>query len=191
MEGVSADLAVLGVFGEWVFDVDGAFRMIALLLFSAAANPAPLTLHCEIFDDGETISETIPDANGWDARLTVVPKGKKYDKALIDGPPLFSSYKGLTEYSAASNFNSPVSIEKKEMKAGAWKVSSGLDRLFLDRRGSKIMLTQISGQSGSYEGVWTMADQKIGHITLAGGGGELRCQTLAQNAPISWDDSTP
>ena len=42
MEGVSADLVVLGVFGEWVFDVDGAFRMkmfstIALLVLAGCS----------------------------------------------------------------------------------------------------------------------------------------------------------
>jgi hypothetical protein len=36
VESVPADLSVLGVFGEWLFDVDGAFRMKIFVSFSLA-----------------------------------------------------------------------------------------------------------------------------------------------------------
>ena len=43
MENIPANLAVLGVFGEWVFDVDGAFRMnapVAAMMLQCFFNPA-------------------------------------------------------------------------------------------------------------------------------------------------------
>ena len=43
MEGVFADLVVLGVLGERLFDVDGAFRMIVFVVLAlAASNPKPV-----------------------------------------------------------------------------------------------------------------------------------------------------
>jgi hypothetical protein len=59
MESVSADLAVLGVFGEWVFDVDWAFSMIFTLTLVAllASTPDDLvkrTFECDAVEGTKT-----------------------------------------------------------------------------------------------------------------------------------------
>ncbi|MBL0923939.1 MAG: hypothetical protein IBJ12_05665 [Sphingomonadaceae bacterium] len=57
MEGVSADLTVLGILGERLFDVDGAFRMItALFLAPAIVSAGPST--------------AVEPATGWQCQYT-------------------------------------------------------------------------------------------------------------------------
>lgn len=164
--------------------------MTTIALAAATVALQPMTIHCEFLDEGESAAETLPDADGWDARIRLEPKGKSYDFAMIDGPPLFSSSKGLANYSGTLSHAGGISVTRSQAKAGAWKVkrfdANGLQLL---RGGGRIDLALAAGSPGGFVGTWRIS-QSMGHVFMDGEG-QVICRTLQTDAPTAWDNYRP
>ena len=92
MEGVSADLVVLGVLGERLFDVDGAFRMIVFVVLALALQATPKALPPQ----QSLVSETSPaydfqcelqDSSATTYRLGLVQSGGRAFRDLNSDNP--------------------------------------------------------------------------------------------------------
>ena len=156
--------------------------LVAWILAGAAAQSQPATVYCSFFEEGESIPAVLPGDDGWDARIRFQPEGTKKRTAFLVGPPLFSSSKGLTSYSAGGSGG----ISKTEAKVGPWNVSRfDVTGFALERGKSTITLSQSADRPGHFTGAWNISDKLDGMVMEASG--PIGCEVLDQDVSIRWD----
>ena len=158
----------------------------ALLLASAPAQVQPATVYCDFFDEGQIVPMSLPNGDGWDARVRFVRDGQEFKSAFIVGPPLFSSTRGLTSYSVGGSGQ----MTKTDGKAGQWKIKRFDAAGFLMVRGkSSLELSQAPDRPGHYFGTWKISDVLDGMSMNSSG--SIGCEVLESDVPISWDSYRP
>jgi hypothetical protein len=102
---------------------------------------------------------------------------------VVEGPPLFSSFEGLSSFSGTPQRDGSIAIseDRQPAKSLQWRGRLRSGAIELRRAGMHITLSPDRASAGSYSGDWSMNRVVQGHIYL-NGGGSVRC-TAAPASP--------
>jgi len=147
--------------------------MAALLLSALAAMqsvPAPMRLECEIPPRaGRT------DAGPIHLSITVTLDGQRIASALVDGPPIFSSYRVTRVRRDSPLLGAPDPNPQLLPRNMQWRANFQGRAIRLRRESSQMTLEPAAGADGGYRGYWSLVLSSVPYVEA---NGTIDCLTV-------------